>query len=501
MAVTLMAIFFVTPDQVNAASQSVTVGSLVITTTHEEGLIKDVDYVKRDLRYDGIILTTEKPVTITLKEGKTLSQNPIVINNAEGVSTADVTFSNLNLKTVSENNIAIWGSGAKGPFDVKLTFTGENTLKSNHSSNAAVYVQRGNVTIQGGKITTNSNFTGKGNLTFKDISLKFSGSGAEHAFWIEAARSTDKELDGDIVLDNVDVTTYSNTRHFPITSKYGKITIKDCDLRRCQTIDAPKGIVIEKSKLNMFSQYTYGVLRSNKGDITVSDTTGNLDADFETNGVLAPQGTVTILRSDLNTRTYGLEKSYAISAKKIKITSSILSIRDYHTGLKAKSDGITITSSKINIDADKKAIDIGPQKSGSIPLTKLSLSNSKLANGAKKGRYSTSSGSYLTVKTSSGNTASDAEILLTKPSKPVITLTAMPKKGKIKVSWTKAPVNTKYQVWRATSKTGKYTLVKTTTLGYYSDADIKAGKTYYYKVRAVSGTKLSNYSNVKSMKL
>ncbi len=54
----------------------------------------------------------------------------------------------------------------------------------------------------------------------------------------------------------------------------------------------------------------------------------------------------------------------------------------------------------------------------------------------------------------------------------------------IRLSWGKVPGATKYQVYRATSKDGKYTRVKTTGSHIYIDQGRKRGKTYYYKVRA-----------------
>ncbi|MGF6376751.1 flagellin-like hook-associated protein FlgL [Clostridiales Family XIII bacterium PM5-7] len=56
----------------------------------------------------------------------------------------------------------------------------------------------------------------------------------------------------------------------------------------------------------------------------------------------------------------------------------------------------------------------------------------------------------------------------------------------LKVTWQADPTATKYQVYRATSKNGKYVLKKTTTKTSYSNIGITCGKTYWYKVRAVN---------------
>ena len=87
-------------------------------------------------------------------------------------------------------------------------------------------------------------------------------------------------------------------------------------------------------------------------------------------------------------------------------------------------------------------------------------------------------------------------------AKPVITVKRN-SSGDPKVTWKKVSGADKYYVYRATSKSGKYTKVKTTTSKAYTDTKAKAGKTYYYKVKAVS-TKTSDansaYSAVKSCK-
>lgn len=87
-------------------------------------------------------------------------------------------------------------------------------------------------------------------------------------------------------------------------------------------------------------------------------------------------------------------------------------------------------------------------------------------------------------------------------AKPVITVKRN-SSGDPKVTWKKVSGADKYYVYRATSKTGKYTRVKITTSKYYTDTTAKAGKTYYYKVKAVS-TKTSDansaFSAIKSCK-
>lgn len=75
--------------------------------------------------------------------------------------------------------------------------------------------------------------------------------------------------------------------------------------------------------------------------------------------------------------------------------------------------------------------------------------------------------------------------------------------GKITASWNKVAGASGYRVFRATSKTGTYTRIKSITSGStlsYADTSVAAGTTYYYKVRAyrtVNGKDiLSDFSTI-----
>lgn len=60
----------------------------------------------------------------------------------------------------------------------------------------------------------------------------------------------------------------------------------------------------------------------------------------------------------------------------------------------------------------------------------------------------------------------------------------------IKISWNGVTGAVGYEVYRATSSTGTYSLISRTTAKSYSNTGLTTGKTYYYKVRAykTSGT-------------
>lgn len=90
------------------------------------------------------------------------------------------------------------------------------------------------------------------------------------------------------------------------------------------------------------------------------------------------------------------------------------------------------------------------------------------------------------------------------PATPVVTLTS--KSKKVTVKWSKVTGASGYQVYRATSENGTYSLKKTVTSGStlsYTNTGLTTGKSYYYKVRAykiVNGKKIySNYSSIKSI--
>ena len=55
-------------------------------------------------------------------------------------------------------------------------------------------------------------------------------------------------------------------------------------------------------------------------------------------------------------------------------------------------------------------------------------------------------------------------------------------KSKVKLTWKKVKGADGYEIYRATSKKGKY---QKGTIVSYTDGKAKKGKTYYYKVRAV----------------
>ena len=74
----------------------------------------------------------------------------------------------------------------------------------------------------------------------------------------------------------------------------------------------------------------------------------------------------------------------------------------------------------------------------------------------------------------------------------------------VNLTFSTIPGATSYQIYRSTSKTGKYTKIGTTNENNYSDTKVIANKTYYYKVRSYLSKDGKNYyssfSNIVSAK-
>ena len=85
-----------------------------------------------------------------------------------------------------------------------------------------------------------------------------------------------------------------------------------------------------------------------------------------------------------------------------------------------------------------------------------------------------------------------------KPAAPVVKIGHSAASGKPMLTWNAVSGATSYKVYRATSKSGTYSLLGTVTATSYTNTGAKAGVTYYYKVKAVNSAGESAYSNVVS---
>ncbi len=112
------------------------------------------------------------------------------------------------------------------------------------------------------------------------------------------------------------------------------------------------------------------------------------------------------------------------------------------------------------------------------------------------GAYNTEIASYASYDNNSAVYGSGSYSKITFNNK--VTITAKVAKKKVTLSWNKIPGVTKYVVYRATSKKGKYTKIGTTKKASYTDKKVKKGKTYYYKIEAVGKNILKNEFEITS---
>ena len=81
---------------------------------------------------------------------------------------------------------------------------------------------------------------------------------------------------------------------------------------------------------------------------------------------------------------------------------------------------------------------------------------------------------------------------------PVLAVGYSSVSGKPQLTWKAVPGATEYQVYRSTQQNSGYSKINTTTSTSYVNTGAKAGTTYYYKIVAVKGTAVSDFSNIVS---
>ena len=81
---------------------------------------------------------------------------------------------------------------------------------------------------------------------------------------------------------------------------------------------------------------------------------------------------------------------------------------------------------------------------------------------------------------------------------PVLAVGYSSVSGKPQLTWKAVPGATEYQVYRSTQQNSGYSKINTTTATSYVNTGAKAGTTYYYKIVAVKGTAVSDFSNIVS---
>ena len=79
---------------------------------------------------------------------------------------------------------------------------------------------------------------------------------------------------------------------------------------------------------------------------------------------------------------------------------------------------------------------------------------------------------------------------------PVLAVGYSSVSGKPQLTWKAVPGATEYQVYRSTQQNRGYSKINTTTSTSYVNTGAKAGTTYYYRIVAVKGTAVSDFSNI-----
>lgn len=139
-------------------------------------------------------------------------------------------------------------------------------------------------------------------------------------------------------------------------------------------------------------------------------------------------------------------------------------------------------------------------KNGTFKLVKTTTATSYINTTASVGKTC-----YYKVKAIHSNSSANAADSAVKSGtcalvQPNVKISNNGTTGKNELTWTKLAGAKEYQIWRSTAKNGTCKLIKTTTSTSYTDSNSTAGKTYYYKVKAVhSVAKASSaFSAIKS---
>ena len=156
---------------------------------------------------------------------------------------------------------------------------------------------------------------------------------------------------------------------------------------------------------------------------------------------------------------------------------------------------------KTSPEATKYRIYRATSKTGTYKLIKT-LSKSYLSYTDSDAKIGTTYYYKITAVDENGKASSYSSVVSQTPDlkRPTIKVTNVASTGKLKVTWSKITGAKQYKIYRATSKSGTYKLLKTQTGVTYTDTSASAGKTYYYKVVAVhSNTKANSaYSEIVS---
>ncbi|GAB6155624.1 hypothetical protein JCM17380_43750 [Desulfosporosinus burensis] len=87
-------------------------------------------------------------------------------------------------------------------------------------------------------------------------------------------------------------------------------------------------------------------------------------------------------------------------------------------------------------------------------------------------------------------------LALSTPSAPIDLRATAESSSEIYLDWESVSGATSYYVYRATSSSGTYSKIVTTSTSNHTDTDLEEDTTYYYKVKAVNSSGTSSYSPI-----
>lgn len=184
---------------------------------------------------------------------------------------------------------------------------------------------------------------------------------------------------------------------------------------------------------------------------------------------------------------------------------------DYYTFTMDKQAYVTVSLSHKNLNGSNTAwsVYLYDSKGNKVDRKNSYLSVKQDGTYAETNKIKLPKGTYyIRVNATEYGTGEEYGLTVNKLSakKPVIRSVKSTEYNKVKVSWNAVAGAEKYMIYRSTSKDGSYTKVKTisnVSTTSWTDKDVKTGKTYYYKMKAVvttNKTVTSGYSSVKSAK-
>ena len=138
-------------------------------------------------------------------------------------------------------------------------------------------------------------------------------------------------------------------------------------------------------------------------------------------------------------------------------------------------------------------------KNGTYDLLKTVEATSLTDSSTKAGKAYYYKVMAIAEKSAANSAYSSVKYRTCDLARPEITVKNIADSGKIKISWNAVEGAVSSEVYRATSKDGTYDLLKTVTGTSLKHTSAEAGKTYYYKVKAIAEKSAANsaYSAMK----